>query len=209
MKRLALILGAFLAAATAHAQLDRPSPLEEVGACSGLTCGLTLLDAPVQLQNGPYTFGFDTDKGSLVVLRGSQKLASISVNPSAITMTWSRDHRAFALTWTDGGSIGNFHVKTFHLQNGTFRQTAGADRAFRHFQKRHDCPTRGDNVQAYRFEDGGKNLMLILSVYPTGDCGLELGHTEGYLVRVVDGAILKCLGLHELNTYMREHPEGR
>jgi hypothetical protein len=123
-------------------------------------------------------------------------------------MTWSSDFRTFAVTWSDGGMIGEFHVKVLRLQGELFVELPAANRAFSHFKSRHDCPDRGDNIQAYRFEESGSRLMLILSVYPTSDCGKEMGYTEGYLIRAQDGAILRQYSLHELNAYMRQHPEG-
>ena len=65
----------------------------------------------------------------------------------------------------------------------------------------------GDNVQAYRFESGDK-ILLIMSVYRTGDCGTQMGFTQGYFVHVTDGTVLRVISERELYAYMRKHPEG-
>jgi hypothetical protein len=126
---------------------------------------------------------------------------------ASVTITCGLSCNEFAVTWSDGGAIGGFHVRVFQDNGSTFVETDTVDTAFRHFKAHHDCATRGDNVQAYRFENA-QTLLLILSVYDTGDCGKEMGHTEGYFVRVSDGKILRTITDAELTAYMKRHPEG-
>jgi len=63
-----------------------------------------------------------------------------------------------------------------------------------------------DNIQAYR-GSGLSRLILVLSVYPTGDCGKELGHTEAYVVDATTGNIRQHWAIKRLNAYMRSYPE--
>jgi hypothetical protein len=67
------------------------------------------------------------------------------------------------------------------------------------FKTRHYCKTRGNNVSALKWVRG--NLLILTEVYPTGDCGLELGHLEGYLVSVPEGKILEHMTLNQLKHY--------
>lgn len=220
MKYLLVIACCALTAIKSSAQLNRPTALATYQKCRGLTCIWTS-DSTAHTKTGPYEAFLaesntmadpesDFPPTDLVVMSDDTEVARIFLKSlsASVTLTWSPTYKAFAVSWSDGGSIGNFHTEVFELTGDHFERTNSVDRGFAHFKARHDCATRGDNVQAYRFENHGSELMLILSVYPTGDCGLELGHTEGYLVRVSDGAIIRCLGIHELNAYMRLHPEG-
>ena len=75
------------------------------------------------------------------------------------------------------------------------------------FKLRHYCKDRGNNVQAYRWINGGDELLLETSVYNTSDCGRDMGYFEGYVVRAQDGAILKHYSRAEWIAYMRRFPE--
>ena len=65
----------------------------------------------------------------------------------------------------------------------------------------HYCKTRGNNVTALRFIGDARHLLLMTDVYPTGDCGADLGHTEGYVIGVPDGKIQRHLSLQELKRF--------
>ena len=55
-------------------------------------------------------------------------------------------------------------------------------------------------------------LVLMTDVYPTGDCGLDLGHTEGYVVAVPDGKIKRHLTLNQLKNFpgiLQENDDGK
>lgn len=43
--------------------------------------------------------------------------------------------------------------------------------------------------------------MLMTEVYPTGDCGPDLGHAEGYQVSVPGGKIERHLTLSQLKNF--------
>ncbi len=62
-------------------------------------------------------------------------------------------------------------------------------------------------MQAYGWNKKTGALVLVTSVYPTGDCGKDLGHTEAYLVQPINGRILKHLTLGEFNVYAKTHPQ--
>jgi hypothetical protein len=90
--------------------------------------------------------------------------------------------------------------------DGTAEEVPASERAVADFKSRHYCQARGNNVQAYRWLSS-EQLLVVTSVYPTGDCGLDGGYIEGYVVRVKDGSIIRHLNLKELNAEMQKHPE--
>lgn len=54
---------------------------------------------------------------------------------------------------------------------------------------------------ALRWAGDSRRLLLMTDVYPTGDCGRDAGHTEGYLVAVPEGRVERRLTLRELKRF--------
>jgi len=105
-----------------------------------------------------------------------------------------------AITYSDGGAIGGFHVRVFLIDsNGVRDASKSIQGAVADFRARHYCKPRGNNVSALKWEDGA--LLLLTEVYPTGDCGPDLGHLEGYLISVPEGQILRHMTLQEVKRY--------
>ena len=112
----------------------------------------------------------------------------------------THDQAHIALTYSDGGAIGGFHVRVFLIDgNGVTDASKSIDAAVAEFKSRHYCKTRGNNVNALKWLLG--NLLILTEVYPTGDCGSDLGHLEGYLVTVPEGKILEHMTLNQLKHY--------
>ncbi len=115
----------------------------------------------------------------------------IAVNPR---------HAQFALTYSDGGAIGSFHVRIFQIADDVVTDESKAtQQAIDDFRSRHYCKERGNNVEALKWIKG--DLLLMTEVYPTGDCGPDLGHIEAYRVSVPDGKIQEHLTLNQLRQY--------
>jgi len=135
--------------------------------------------------------------------RGKQEIFSFDAKDLTASGAWiAVDHGSqldghpdqahIALTYSDGGAIGGFHVRIFLIDaNGVRDATEAIAGAVANFRARHYCKTRGNNVSALKWIGGG--LLLLAEVYPTGDCGADLGHLEGYLVSVPEGKILEHL----------------
>jgi hypothetical protein len=105
-----------------------------------------------------------------------------------------------AITYSDGGAIGNFHVRIFQINRGAVIDISKTvDAAVADFRSRHYCKERGNNVTALKWIKG--DLLLMTEVYPTGDCGPDLGHIEAYRLSVPDGKILEHLTLEQLTNY--------
>ena len=102
--------------------------------------------------------------------------------------------------------MGGFHVRTFSITGEQVQETPTAVRADGAFRKRHFCATRGNNIQAYRWIDPHR-LVLVTSVYPTGDCGRDLGHTEAFIVQAPDGRIVNHMAALAFRRYAAQHPE--
>lgn len=122
-------------------------------------------------------------------------------NPNG-TVVWAPDGKAFAVDYSDGGAIGNFHVRLFSVSGEAVKDVSTAiEPAVNDFKSRHYCKTRGNNVTALKFIRDARHLLLMTDVYPTGDCGPDLGHTEGYVVSVPDGKIQRHLTLQGLKRF--------
>ena len=154
-------------------------------------------------EGGGISLRFNAGKGEFLVSRDKKTLftfvvADLSSNPEVL---WSSDGRAFAINYSDGGAIGGFHVRVFAIRGDTVRDVSSAiQAAVADFKSRHYCKTRGNNVMALKWKDSD-HLLLWTQVYPTGDCGPDLGHEEGYVVAIPDGKVEAHLTRNQLANY--------
>jgi hypothetical protein len=194
-------------AVTAWAQLDAPTALSDYSGCAHHTCTWVPSFAHSTFHAGDLTY---TVLGADFVLRRAKKTllrTSLKDLSASVSVVWSDNHQNFAITWSDGGAIGGFHVRAFHVEGDTVTESPAWQKAWNAFKVRHWCRTRGDNIQAFAWLPDSRNLILVLSVYPTSDCGAELGHTEAYVVDASTGDIQENWAERKLNVYMRAHPE--
>jgi hypothetical protein len=209
-----LLIGVLIGAKT-NAQLGAPTAISDAGfsSCSHDAC-MFVPDSehPKLYRHGSLAYTVEvppSDEGGRFVLRRGDRtlLTTVLKDLSAsVFVVWSEKSDWFAVTWSDGGAIGNFHTRVFHVQGDEVRETKAVDSAFRDFRSRHFCKQRGDNVQAYGWDKNSDSLVLVMSVYPTGDCGREMGHTEAYFVQATDGKVLRHLTFAQLNAYTERHP---
>ena len=135
------------------------------------------------------------------ILRGPQLVGLVHLqdlmNPN-IVVVWEQDGHAVAFNYSDGGAIGGWHTRVF-LTSGKamIDVSSGIRKAVQDFQSRHYCKERGNNVQALKWL-GPEILLLLLEVYPTSDCGRDLGYSEGYVVIIRNGQIQRRLPLPSL-----------
>jgi hypothetical protein len=204
---LALAMGS-----AAQAQIAAPGAFSNYSGCSSDTCIWVPYFAPKKFHCGPYTYFVDTkgkETGGTFILKSGTHtvLRTELLNLSAsVAVTWAANNKAFAITWSNGGASGWFQVKVFVLRDGIAQQVPAIEEAYRAFKSHYYCEARGDNVQAYDWVNS-QDLMLVLSVYPTSDCGPDMGHTEAYIVRTQDGKILQHFTEKQLDAYMRLHPQ--
>jgi len=192
-------------------QLDAPTAISDRGysKCSQNSC----LFVPVDEHPKTYrheNLSYSVSEGGKLIVRNGQKviLSTVLKDLSAsVFVTWSSRSDWLAVTWSDGGAIGNFHTRVFHIDGNSVRESDAVRLAFADFRSRHWCKARGDNVQAYGWDEKTGALVLVTSVYPTGDCGKDLGHMEAYLVNPTDGQIRQHMTLSEFNAYAKRHPQ--
>lgn len=164
--------------------------------------------ANVDLEAG---FSAQDEGAHLWFVRGKKEIFEASLNDLYSGSVWiavdhgraldgTHDQAHIALTYSDGGEIGGFHVRVFLIDGDGVRDASKSiDGAVADFKGRHYCKTRGNNVSALKWIRG--NLLLLTEVYPTGDCGPDFGHLEGYLVSVPGGKILEHMTLNQLKHY--------
>lgn len=139
----------------------------------------------VQLFSTPF------DDGNLSVYSREALLTTITLDDvSAGTfIKWAPDSNAFYVMWSDGGFIGGYHVRAFLVTDKQATESLAPKNVAAEFAQHHYCEARGNNLYAIRWESGSKELLLEPEVYPTGDCGKDLGFASGYLVDTKSGEI--------------------
>lgn len=188
-------------------QLDAPGALSDFGVCGREVCTwVPELAAQKVYRRADMSYSVDGDTFEL--RRGNKVLLSTPLQDlsASVSVAWSPKSDWFSVTWSNGGAIGGFNTRVFHIVRDDITETSAPEKAFQEFRSRHTCKERGENLQAYRWSDDGNSLVLVMSVYPTSDCGADMGHTEAYIVRPVDGSILRHLNISQLNQYIRRHP---
>lgn len=195
-------------------QLPAPGALSDFARCNNRGCLWVPSSAARTFTRGDFNYRVEVseqnEKDNVFVVRraGKELLRTPLKGLSASTSVfWSSDNKSFAVTWSDGGSIGNFHVRAFHINGESVAEWPAAEKAYAAFSAQHWCAARGDNVQAYQWLPNSSELILVLSVYPTSDCGAELGHTEAYVVDAATGSIRERWGAARLESYIRAHPQ--
>lgn len=205
-----LVASLVLACASGACQLDAPNALSDHGysSCSHSSCLFAPDEHPKTYRRGRFTYSV-SEEGKLVVRNGQTILLSTLLKDlsASVFVSWSEKTDWIAVTWSDGGAIGNFHTRVFHIDADKAQESQAVKTAFADFRSRHWCKARGDNVQAYGWDKKTGALVLAASVYNTGDCGKDMGHMEAYFVRPDDGAILQHMTLREFTAYARSHPQ--
>jgi hypothetical protein len=146
----------------------------------------------------------DPAQGRFSLRRGARTLFTFVVEDlsSNALILWSPDRHGFALTYSDAGAIGAFHVRVFLIHGDTVTEAPRViQTAVDSFKTRYYCKSRGNNVSAIKWVHDSRHLLLLAAVYPTGDCGPDSGHAEGYLVAVPDGKIERHLTLDQLRIF--------
>jgi len=147
--------------------------------------------------------------GDFVMRRAGNELlrARLDGLSASVSVVWSADKKNFAITWSLGGENGGFHVRAFHVEGDLITEFPATRAALDDFDERHGCEARGNNIQAHSWLPDSRTLVLVLSNYPSADCGRDHGHTEAYLVDAPRGKIVQRWNLKKLNEYMAAHPE--
>jgi len=135
----------------------------------------------------------DDGDGVLRVYAEAREIGNFALHrlSGGVFVKWSPDSQAFFLMWSNGGMIGGYELRVFRVAGDKVTELPSSATAESEFERQHPCRDRGHNVFAIRWLDGSSRLLLALQVYPTSDCGKEMGLFAGYEVRAVDGAVLR------------------
>jgi hypothetical protein len=209
-KRNSLYLFAFVAFATSghsSALEDRPHAITQ---CSWGGRTFSLDDYPQSTTIGRFgdlkitgRMRSSGDSGAIFTFSRSghaifQKRINDLFNPNG-WLGVSTDGRSFALNTSNGGAAGGWSVSVFRVEeDGRVRDLSTSIQTVKKdFSSRHFCKTRGNNYEAIQWRKNDQ-LLIAASVYGTGDCGKEMGFTEGYLLQVATGKILSRMSEQQM-----------
>jgi hypothetical protein len=201
--------------AACFAQISAPSGFDDSVHCSRTGCIWVPFNSPRSFKRGDLIYAVKPDPvkdtgGTFVLSRHGRVLLQTRLSDlsASTSVEWSDDNQSFAITWSSGGAIGRFHVRVFHVDGDRVVEWPATQNAWPDFKARHWCPARGNNVQAFGWMKDNSNLLLVLSVYPTRDCGKDMGYTEGFIVDAATGEIRNRLNRGQLVEYVRSHREA-
>ena len=129
---------------------------------------------------------FDAMLGDAVVSR--IKFPDIESN---IEIGWSPDSSQFFISYSDGGAIGGFHVHLYRLKGIILTESRAPAEVAKDFKAKHWCKTRGNNLSFLDWTPDSKIGFFVAEVYPTSDCGRDMGFRQGYAVNIEDGKIVR------------------
>lgn len=135
-------------------------------------------------------------------LRGQVLLPDLS---AGMFIKWAPDSRAFYLMWSDGGWLGEYHVRVYQIRERGMRETRATKFAVYDFHRHHSCAERGDNIYAVRWIKSTE-LLIATEIYPTSDCGQQMGIIRGYAVDIATGRIMQRYSGNEIKNEMRTCP---
>jgi hypothetical protein len=134
--RISLLFVGVLFTATTSAQLDAPTAISDAGfsSCSRDACTFVPdSDHPKLYHRGDLIYTVElppSDEGGRFVLRRGEKIlvaTPLKDLSASVFVVWSGKSDWFSVTWSDGGAIGNFHTRVFHIQGDEVRETKAAN----------------------------------------------------------------------------------
>lgn len=134
-----------------------------------------------------------TKDETLQIFNGSRQVGTVELPEidADLSIVWSPDSAKLAVTYSDSGATGGFHAHVYALSGGSLIElTKPVQVAFDDFKKEHYCEARGDNEYVLGWPEGSKSVFVVAEVYPTSDCGSDMGLERGYLMDL-SGNILR------------------
>jgi hypothetical protein len=159
---------------------------------------------------GGYREEKDSESGWLRVFEGKRLIREYELKDlsGGIFVKWAPDSAAFYLMWSNGGMTGGYEVRVFRVGDEGVREVPAVTQALKEFTQKHHCHDRGENIYAVRWVGQSDDLMIATQVYPTSDCGKDMGFTAGYLVRIDDGGISARYSQSAVETEMKNCPSA-
>lgn len=139
-------------------------------------------------------------KGDFRVLAGRRQIANL---PSyrdiscCIEVGWSPDSTQFFIMYSDGGGIGNYHVHIFRIAGNRVVESPTPRVVAATFRSHHYCIPRGNNLFLLDWTANSRDVFFVGEVYPTSDCGSQMGFYTGFLANANSGKILRRFGEKE------------
>lgn len=123
---------------------------------------------------------------------------------SNVEVGWSPDSSEFFISYSDGGAIGGYHVNLYRVVGNTLEKSRVPTTIANRFKTKHWCQSRGNNLFFLDWTLDSKVALFVAEVYPTGDCGKELGLHRGYVVRLQDRKVLRVFGEEKTDSIEKE-----
>jgi hypothetical protein len=112
----------------------------------------------------------------------------------SIEVGWSPNSTQFFVSYSDAGATGGFHVHLYCLNGNTLHESMVPSLVAGRFKEKHWCETRGNNLFFLGWTPDSKIAFFVAEVYPTSDCGKEMGMYRGYAVNMTNGEIVHAFG---------------
>ena len=113
---------------------------------------------------------------------------------SNVEVGWSPDSSQFFISYSGGGEIGDYHVRLFRLIGQKLTESQAPITIAELFKAKYWCESRGNNLFFLDWTSDSKVGFFVAEVYPTGDCGKQLGQYRGYALNIEDRKILRIFG---------------
>ena len=164
----------------------------------------------VRLSSKPQHADCDEGTFHISIYSGTQRLTTfVPKDLSAATLVkWSPDSEGVYIMWSDGGAVGGYHVRVFLVSDNQAVESPAPKTVAAVFAQHHYCETRGNNLYALHWESGSKQLLLRPEVYPTSDCGTQMGFTAGYLVDTANGKIDRTYSAEQIQEDSKRCPSN-
>lgn len=105
---------------------------------------------------------------------------------------WSPDSKAFFVTYSDGGSIGTYHVRIFQVDNSGLKESEPVPDGRKLFVPK--CFDREyPNVGAIKWLKDSSRLLIAVEVPPHSSCA-SMGTFRAYEITVPGGTVLRQYG---------------
>jgi hypothetical protein len=110
---------------------------------------------------------------------------------SNVEIGWSPDSKQFFVSYSDSGAIGGFHVHMYRLNGSTVTESKVPTLIAEYFETKHWCKSRGNNLYFLAWTPDSRIAFLVAEVYPTSDCGKDMGVYTGYAVDTASAEVLR------------------
>ena len=147
-----------------------------------------------------------TKSGKFRVLIGDVVTAEITMPEIScnIEVGWSPDSEQFFISYSDGGAAGGYYVHMYIVKGNTLSESNVPSMVMQRFKSKHWCATRGDNLYFLAWTPDSKIAFLVAEVYPTSDCGKEMGTLRGYAADTASAKVLRVFGQKQTDAIEKE-----